>query len=59
MKAEYLMIGLIVAILILSQAIATIITPIINHYWAKYQHHRMIENRRQRFYSELKMLMRS
>jgi hypothetical protein len=55
----FLIVALVVAIMIFSSAVIQVISPIITHYWAKYQHFRMIENRRKRFYSEIKALMAS
>ncbi|MBN3949376.1 MAG: hypothetical protein HWQ38_24100 [Nostoc sp. NMS7] len=54
---SFLIVALVVALLVLFGAIKTLITPIAKHYYAQYQHHRMVEERRSRFYGELKMLM--
>jgi O-antigen ligase len=54
----FLIVALVVALLVLFGAVKALITPIAKHYYAQYQHHRMIEERRNRFYAELGMLMR-
>ncbi|OUL21492.1 hypothetical protein BV378_26605 [Nostoc sp. RF31YmG] len=58
MKSEsFLIVSLIVAILVLANAVITLIAPIVKHYWAKYNHYRFIQKRRKQFYQELKILM--
>ncbi|MBD2341965.1 hypothetical protein H6G64_34095 [Calothrix sp. FACHB-156] len=57
MKSESLVIALLVAILILVNALITLIAPIVKHCWVEYQHYRMIQKRRAQFYQELKILM--
>ncbi|MCC5661814.1 hypothetical protein LC608_33695 [Nostoc sp. XA010] len=58
MKSDsFVLVALIVFIWILVNAIASLIAPIVRHYWLKYQHYKMVEERRARFYRELKMLM--
>ncbi|WP_414579296.1 hypothetical protein [Anabaena sp. CCY 9402-a] len=52
-------IALLIAVCIILNAIASLLIPVFNHYYAKYQHHKMIEARRDRFYSELRCLMKS
>jgi hypothetical protein len=60
MKSEsFVIIALIVAICIVLNAIVALIITIIKHYWAKYQHYKMIQARHDRFYSELRMFMKS
>ncbi|UKP01604.1 hypothetical protein [Nostoc sp. UHCC 0870] len=54
-----IIIALLVAICILVNAIASLLIPIAHHYYARYQHYKMIEARRDHFYSELRMLMKS
>lgn len=57
MKSESFFIALIVAIIVIFEAIKNITIPLIQYYWSKYQHYKMIENRRKRFYAELRILM--
>ncbi|MEH2135439.1 hypothetical protein [Nostoc sp.] len=59
MKSESIVIvALIVALIVLFDALKRLATPIIKHYWAKYQHYKMIEARRKEFYYGLGVLMR-
>ncbi|MBD2492530.1 hypothetical protein [Aulosira sp. FACHB-615] len=59
MKSEaFVIVVLIVALLVVVELVVKAIAPVVQHCWAKYQHHRMIEVRREQFYRELGMLMR-
>ena len=50
-------IAIVLAIALILNAAIALLTPIVRHYWWKYQHRRIIEQRRQRFYKELRQLM--
>lgn len=60
MKSQaFVIVALVVALLIVVELLVKTILPVVKYYWVKYQHHRMIEERRDRFYQELGMLMLS
>lgn len=56
-SGSFLLVALIIALLVLTGALHDLISPVIKHYWAKYQHHKMVQKRREQFYGELKILM--
>lgn len=60
MKSEvFVIVSLIVALLILIDAIVRLSSPIVKYYYTQYKHHRLIQERRKRFYKELGILMKA
>lgn len=57
-SAAFLIVALVITLCVVVHAVKVLVNPIIAHFHAKWRHHRMIEERRERFYKELGMLMR-